>query len=180
MKNKRITAIMLCSTMMLSSCFNVPRFSNGYQFDGYPQRDAIAYRTETNIYSYLEDIPITIGIGHYGGYSSKVCDENVKVQLLLSAQKSIDLQKNYVLEEFTGSEYCSDTFLVENDFFKGKTFAFERDYEIPKSLFHFLKENNSHNLDIVISCIIEDELFTIRSLSISFKLLSDNKVKFVY
>lgn len=179
-KTKNFLMALFCSTIMLCSCSNAPRFSNGYQYDGYEKRDAIAYRTETDIYSYLQDIPITIGFGHYESYSSEICSEHFKVSLLLSAQSSLELEKTYLLEEITGDKYCSDSFLVKNDPFDGKTFTFERNYEIPSFLFQFLKENNSQNLDIVIADNYEGKSSSICSMSITFEFLSDDSIKFIY
>lgn len=135
---------------------------------------------ETDTYSYLEDIPIIIGIGHYEAYSSKVCNENIKVSLLLSAQTITELGETYLLEETTGNKYCMDSFLVENNQFERKTFAFEHNYDILSYLFHFLKENDSQNLDIVIVDNYGCKTSSICSMSITFEFLSDSNIKFIY
>lgn len=193
--NKRITIFIgLLSHVCLSSCFNVPKFSKGYQYDIALSPVEIAYYLDKDKFEYDEQITAHVSYGH-NGVTDGVLEvmKNLPFCLFLDYGNKLSEDKSdykkyngyKLIEEVDSQEFWTNEYTYSQEGYGSKQLNYTTEFNIPFGCFEYnysIKPNYKGLRFIAGQMYIdennENHMFEMRSaeIELNFSFDSDKKV----
>lgn len=146
MSKKTIILIGLLSLVCLSSCFDVPKFSKGYQYDIELLPIEIAYHLDKDEFEYSEPVTVNISYGH-SGVTDAVPNEkkNLPFCLFLDYGNKLSEDKSdykkyngyKLIEEVDSQDFWTDEYAYSQEGYRSKQFNYTTEFNIPFGYFEY-------------------------------------------